>query len=112
MSLIYYQIEVHQSNQQSFPLSKYSQPLQPPQTPHAFDNLYKFIKGRISYMGSNYSLRLDLSGSKDLMLIKALRYSTIPNCDQISLLKVPVNNLYVKEFMKNSFPQKMSVFSF
>lgn len=79
MNLIHFQIEVHQSNQQSFPLLKYSQPLQPLQTPHAFDDLYNHLTGYTSSMGDNYELELDLSRSTDMMLIKALRYITIPN---------------------------------
>ena len=106
--------EIHQLNQQSLAYQKFLQFLKPPLNDQAFDDIYEYITGNTSYVGYNYEyeLQLDLSKPSHMLLIKTLRYSTIPYLDEIRLEKVPADNLFVKEFMRNSIPHKMKLFEF
>ena len=104
--------EIHQLKQQSLAYQDILQPLNVTLTPQTFDHIYKHITGDSSSIGEDYKLILDLSKPKHMKLIEALRYTTIPNLEWIRLDKVPVDNLFVKEFMKNSFPQKVKWFHF
>ena len=102
--------EIQQINQQSLAYQNILKSLSANLPPQTFDYIYQHITGESSSMSEDYWLGFDLSEPKHMKLIDALRYTTIPNWDKIDLDNVPVDNLFVKEFMKNSFPQKMNEF--